>query len=138
MESIDSSVDELRSLETQINPVLPFDLIVRPDSKTAKLAQLEPPEGGLKARNRWHRYEFSEEVFVFNVVVETKDYFSSAKFDFYWVGSDGERREKTLSKRDDETFWAIVNERCREVGFLPPKTYFSKPEIGRVVLSGCR
>ena len=124
-------LEYIQETETKGMESLPFSLLNRATNKTTKLAansnNVEPMNGA----NRWFEYEFTEPVFLSEVVVSTADYSPYDRFNFRWKTEAGATVEE-VARIDEGNFKTTVNQLVRKVSFKPPKKYLGTQKISDV------
>lgn len=114
---------------------IPFSLVLRHERKTTKLLLNLSATKPVPGQNRRYDFEFSEPVFVTEIVIETTDYSNFADFYFSWTRFDGTQFTSRGNVRDNsvlcEVGMFIIN-----VEFTPPKTFFTSPTIDGLKIIG--
>jgi len=132
----DGELKNLRAHEVPEVLDLPFSLLSKRDNKTTKLVANSGESSPIKGKNRWFDYEFSEPVFLCEIIVEIQDYESWNKFEFKWLLAGGGEASVELLRQEDDTYHAKIYQLVSSVSFKPPKKWLSDPKIDRVCLIG--
>lgn len=135
IQKAESALQQLSNIEVAAQPVLPFDLIERPENKTVKLVANSGHEIEIKAKNQWYRYRFEEPVFITMVTVNTRDFFDSSEFEFGWSDVSGDFYTQRVGNENNR-FFIYINDLINEIKFRPPKTIWAKPYITSVKVNG--
>lgn len=115
---------------------LPFDLINRRSNKTAKLVANSGIETSMNGANRWFDYEFSEPVFLCEIIVSAENYASYDTFDFKWEMAQGGEASQEIARSSETTFRASINQLVKSVSFKPPKKWLTDAKLNQVELIG--
>lgn len=115
---------------------LPFDLINRRSNKTTKLVANSGVETSMNGANRWFDYEFSEPVFLCEIIVSTENYTSYDSFDFKWEMAQGGEAYQEAARASETTYRASINQLVTSVSFKPPKKWFTDAKLNQVKLIG--
>lgn len=141
MEKVDltnanEKMDQLREVEISTIPSLPFDLLNRRSNKTTLLVANSGSETSMNGANRWFEYEFSEPVFLTEIVVTMENYKSYDAFDFKWELAQGGEASQEISRSSETTFRASIDQLVKSVSFKPPRKWFTDAKLNKVTLTG--
>lgn len=115
---------------------LPFSLLGRPGNKSTRLVANSGDTSSMDGAHRWFDYEFSEPVFLCEVLISMEKYSSHHNFEFKWESYEGENWHKDIYRENETTYRLKVNQLIKSVSFKPPKTFFTNPKINSVSLKG--
>ena len=130
------SLQELGSETLPDSLELPFSLLSKRENKSTKLVATSNDVMPMKGVNRWFDYEFLEPVFLSEIIVEVEDYNAYNKFEFKWYLAGGSEVAQDLSRSEDDSYRAPINQLVNKVSFKPPSKWLSDPKINRVRLIG--
>ncbi|MTJ05849.1 MAG: hypothetical protein FH759_14325 [Sediminimonas qiaohouensis] len=124
--------------ETQVASAtaLPFELLNRRNNKTTKLIANSGETESMNGVNRWFDYEFSEPVFLCEVIISMENYRTFDTFEVKWELAQGGEVSQDISRESDTVFRANINELVRSVSFKPPKKWFTDTKLNSVSLTG--
>lgn len=131
-----NKLQQVRELALPTVGGLPFELLNRRTNKTTKLVANSGDDTPMNGSNRWFAYEFSEPVFLCEVVVSIEKYGSYDSFEFQWEIAGGGKSSKVVTRESDTLLRISINQLVTAVAFRPPKKWLTDPIIKSVSLKG--
>jgi hypothetical protein len=128
--------EKINATDVPARTQLPFDLLHGKSKKTTKLLANSGFTEPMNGSNRWYDFEFTEPVFLNEIVVDEENYSTYNEFEFRWTLAQGGEVTQELSKKNDGSFRAPINQLVRQVSFKPPKKWLTQTKITRVQLVG--
>ena len=128
--------EAINIIEVPARSQLPFDLLHRKSKKTTKLLANSGSTEPMNGSNRWYDFEFTEPVFLNEITVYEENYSTYNEFEFRWTLAQGAEVTQELSKNNDSSYRASINQLVRQVSFKPPKKWLTQTKITRVQLVG--
>lgn len=128
--------EKINATDVPARSQLPFDLLNGKSKKTTKLLANSGSSEPMSGSNRWHEFEFTEPVFLNEIIVDEENYSTYNEFEFRWTLAQGGEFTQELAKRSDGNYRAPINQLVRQVSFKPPKKWMTQTEITRVQLVG--
>ncbi|MFX0543838.1 hypothetical protein ACEWPM_019375 [Roseovarius sp. S4756] len=129
-------LNQLRESGVESATNLPFELLNRRTNKTTKLAANSGAKEPMDGANRWFDYEFSEPVFLCEIVIVMENYTSYDTFEVKWEMAQGGEIRQEISRDSDTTYRCNVNQLIRSVSFRPPKKWWTAAKLNSVSLIG--
>lgn len=141
MDKIDLSntnekLEQLR--ETGIEPTsnLPFEILNRRTNKSTKLVANSGVTVPMDGVHRWFDYEFTESVFLCEIVVLMENYKNHDTFEMKWEMAQGGEIRQEVSRDSDTTYRCKINQLVKSVSFRPPKKWWTNAKLNSVALIG--
>lgn len=141
MEDIDLSkatekLQQLRDQPVKSVTELPFELQSRRSNKTTKLVANSGNDTSMNGANRWFEFNFTEPVFLCDVVVTMDNYGTYDTFEFKWDLAQGGQASQDIDRESDTTYRATINQLVTGVSFKPPKKWLTSTQIRSIKLVG--
>ncbi|MCT4555736.1 MAG: hypothetical protein N4A53_13700 [Pelagimonas sp.] len=128
--------EKIHATEVPVRSQLPFTLLHGRSKKTTKLLANSGSTIPMSGSNRWFDFEFTEPVFLNEIIVDEENYSTFNEFEFRWTLAQGGEVNQEFAKKGDGNYRAPINQLVRKVSFRPPKKWFTDTKITRVQLVG--
>lgn len=136
LNNANEKLDQLRATQVASVTSLPFELLNRRNNKSSKLVANSGETAPMDGANRWFDYEFSEPVFISEIVVSVENYSSYDTFEVKWELAQGRTDRQEISRESDTTYRASVNQLVKSISFKPPRKWLTNPKLNSVSLVG--
>ena len=136
LEASNENLKTVREFQLPEINALPFTLLNRRTNKTTKLVANSGETESMNGTNRWYDYEFSEHVFLSEIIVSMEDYRAYDTFEVKWRPAQGGEITVDVSRENDNTYRTSINQLVKSVSFKPPKKMFVKAKLNAVSLVG--
>ena len=136
LNSANEKLKQLRESVVESATNLPFELLNRRTNKTTKLVANSGATEPMDGANRWFDYEFSEPVFLCEILISIENYNSYDTFDVKWEMAQGGEIHQEISRESEKTYRCSVNQLIRSISFRPPKKWWTSAKLNAVSLIG--
>jgi len=136
LNNANEKLNQLREIGVDSVADLPFELLNRRNNKTTKLVANSGAAEPMDGANRWFEYEFSEPVFLCEIVIAMESYGSYDVFNVKWEMAQGGEIRQEVSRDSDTTYRCNVNQLIRSISFRPPKKWWTAARVNSVSLIG--
>lgn len=113
---------------------IPFEFFSKPGNKTTKL--INSKHGfSIEGTSRWYEFEFSEPVYLTNIIINSSGYSSWNKFDVEVFHTDETIHKEKIPVKENQVSLSL-GKLCRKFRFKPDTKWLSETTISQVVASG--